>query len=108
MNELITITEANGKQAVSAKKLYEKLGFTYNIKQVGIKRIPCKLFVLSKTFCTFVSRQFSYKYAMGIFIPIRQMFKKYYREVVSVSCLPHSSKKVVADLGYSFSFLFTK
>ncbi|MBD9177602.1 MAG: phage antirepressor protein [Odoribacter splanchnicus] len=27
MNELITITESNGKRAVSAKELYEKLGF---------------------------------------------------------------------------------
>lgn len=27
MNELITITESNGKQAVSARELYEKLGF---------------------------------------------------------------------------------
>ena len=27
MNELVKVTESNGKQAVSARELYEKLGF---------------------------------------------------------------------------------
>lgn len=57
-----------------------------------------------KNCITFVVRQFSYKYAMGIFYTHTANVLKIYREVISVSCLPHSSKKVVADLGYGFSF----
>ena len=39
MEELIKITEYNGKKAVSARELYEKLGFASQHWAAGIKRI---------------------------------------------------------------------